>query len=305
MTESRRTPGERSPQADDESAASAMPLSGRVAVVTGAGSGDGPAGVGSAIATTLARAGARVTVVDVDETRARHTATNLGAEGLVAFPVTADVADESKCKGIIDLAVTEYGQVDVLVNNVATAQRATAPVHEIDSEDWDRVLAINLRSAVLMTKHALPTFMARSSGVVVNIASIAGVLSVGSPAYSASKAGLIALTRDTAVLYGRYGVRANALAVGHIGGHMRGTSTRSDDVRTRRRLVGPLAVEGTAWDVASVALFLAGPGSRLITGQCIGIDAGTTALAPLMATSPLMLSDAPPDRLDARTLGLR
>jgi NAD(P)-dependent dehydrogenase (short-subunit alcohol dehydrogenase family) len=157
-----------------------------------------------------------------------------------------------------------------------------------DEEAWDKVMAINLKSVLLMTKAALPLIIQRGGGSVINISSVAGIHSYGGigTAYSSSKAGMIMLTRDIAVGYGRNGIRANAIAPGHIWTPMI-AGTTSPEAREQRRKAAPLGTEGNAWDVAWTAVFLASDEARFISGVCIPVDGGLTQTAPLKAHSLL------------------
>ena len=257
-------------------------LRGKVAIVTGAGAEGGGIGIGRAIACLFAREGARACVVDVQLERAEQTVRMIEEEGGQAFACAADVTSSADCARIVAAAVERYGAVDILVNNVGIAVGGER-VEDLDEARWDRVQEVNLKSAALMAKHALPHLVARGDGTIVNIASIAGMRAHGGGlAYSSSKAGLIALTADLAVMYGRQGVRANAVAPGHLFTPIV-AAFFDEQAKAERRGVSPLGVEGDAWDVAQAALFLAGPEARFITGVCLPVDGGVTAIAPLAA----------------------
>jgi NAD(P)-dependent dehydrogenase (short-subunit alcohol dehydrogenase family) len=261
-----------------------MRLMGRRAVVTGAGSTEESVGVGAAIAIAFAREGARVWVIDRNEDRATATCQWIEKEGGRASPIQGDVTEIQECERIAQTA-SESGHfpVDVLVNNVGISCEADS-LEKLDLEQWQRVIDTNLKSAVLMTRALILPMAAAGKGVIVNIASIAALRAHGNGfAYGASKAGMIAFTRDVAVRYGRDGIRANAIAPGHLYTPMVAARLSEEQRRTRRD-IAPLGIEGVVWDVAAAALFLASDEARFITGTCLPVDGGVTAVGPLAAT---------------------
>jgi NAD(P)-dependent dehydrogenase (short-subunit alcohol dehydrogenase family) len=257
-------------------------LAGRVAVVTGAGSqGDG-VGTGRAIAVRFAREGSRVCLVDRDEQRAEETLGAIAQEGEESLVVVGDVTSDAGCRHIVEEVMTRWARIDILVNNVGITGRRAA-LDEVDIENWDHIMRTNLRSAVLMTGRVIRPMIATGGGSIVNISSIGGMRAGGNAAYGPSKAALIALTRETAVLHGRDGVRCNAIAPGHINTPMAAATLSDPTALERRRQVAPLGVEGTAWDVAGAAVFLAGDDARFVTGVCLPVDGGVTAVGALAA----------------------
>lgn len=257
-------------------------LKGKVALVTGAGAqGDG-FGTGKAIAWQFAMEGALVGLVDNDAGRVDATRALIEAAGGQAFAMVGDVTGSADCQRFVQETVARYGRLDVLVNNVGVGLSG-GRVEQLDEAVWDRVLDINLKSAVLMVKHALPHLLATQHGAVVNIASVAGVRAFGGGvAYGASKAGMVQMTRDLAVMYGREGLRANAVAPGHIFTPM--VSGYFDEAaREVRRKVAPLALVGDAWDVAAATLFLGSDEARFITGVCLPVDGGVSEIGALAA----------------------
>lgn len=253
-------------------------LAGKVAVVTGAGSSGEGVGIGHAISLLLAREGAAVVVVDRDSDRGARTVAQIASGGAVAECVVADVTRSADCARAVAQAGARTGQIDVLVNNVGTV--AAKSLDDLDEEEWDRVMAVNVKSAALMTKAAAP-WLERAHGAVVNIASIGGLVASGGGAYGASKAALIMLTRDLAVAYGRRGIRVNAIAPGHLHTPFVGELTARR--REERRLIAPLGIEGDAFDVARAAVFLASDEARFITGVCLPVDGGVSITSPLRA----------------------
>jgi NAD(P)-dependent dehydrogenase (short-subunit alcohol dehydrogenase family) len=257
-------------------------LQGKVAIVTGAGSLDGQgSGTGKAIAFVFACEGARVCLVDREASRAEATRKLIAAAGGEAFVCAGDVTASADCSRIVAQTLDRYGRLDTLVNNVGIGVSG-GRVEQLDEAVWDRVIDVNLKSAVLMCKHAIPALIA-SRGSVVNIASSAALRSHGGGvAYSASKAGMIAVTRDLAIMYGREGIRANVVAPGHIYTPL---VAGSIDQRSRdlRRDIAPLGVEGDAWDIAAATLFLASDEARFITATCLPVDGGVSEIAALTA----------------------
>jgi NAD(P)-dependent dehydrogenase (short-subunit alcohol dehydrogenase family) len=263
-----------------------LPLDGRVAVVTGGGAAPGAEfdGVGQAISILFARAGAHVFVVDLDGDRAAHTVGQITGEGGRATAIVADVGEEADCVRIVEEAVAA-GRLDVLVNNVAIVPRF-APVADVSADEWDRIQTVNVRSAFLMCKYAVPRMIDGGGGSIVNIASISAAASTGlTPAYGASKAAMVRLTADVAVAYGRQGVRSNVIRPGNIDTPMASAAAATLDPELYERLVEhekpePMGYWGDAWDVAWAALFLASDQSRWITGACLPVDGGLAQVNP-------------------------
>jgi NAD(P)-dependent dehydrogenase (short-subunit alcohol dehydrogenase family) len=256
-------------------------LLGKTALVTGAGSQGAGVGTGKAIAIVFALEGARVCLVDRERQRVEETRAEIEAAGGECFVSIADVTQSTQCERAVAATLQRYGRLDALVNNVGIGVSG-GRVEQLDEAVWERVMDVNLRSAVLMCKHALPALIA-ARGAIVNIASIAALRAHGGGVvYSASKAGLIAATRDLAVMYGREGVRANVVAPGHIFTPLvEGMLDR--DAREVRRRIAPLGSEGDAWDVAAAALFLASDEARFITAACLPVDGGVTEIGALAA----------------------
>jgi NAD(P)-dependent dehydrogenase (short-subunit alcohol dehydrogenase family) len=254
-------------------------LAGRAAIVTGAGSSGPGVGTGKAISTLFAREGAKVCLVDIDIERAEETRATIAEAGGEAFVVAGDVSRAADCERIVAEAHARFGKLDTLVNNVGIVPRP-ALLGDVTEDEWDRVLAVNLKSVVLMCRSALPHMVAGGAGAVVNIASTGALMSTGmTPAYGASKAAMIRTTADIAVGYGRAGVRANVIAPGHI--HTPLVAHQPPEARERRRKVTPLGIEGTAWDVAWAAVYLASDEARYVSGVCLPVDAGLSEISPL------------------------
>ncbi|MFG0754612.1 SDR family NAD(P)-dependent oxidoreductase [Pseudomonas sp. TYF_14] len=255
-------------------------MAGKVAIVTGAGAeGDG-IGIGRAIAVVLAGEGAKVCLVDLDAQRAQDTLKQIESMGAEAFIISANVTLRDDCARIVEETMSRYGRLDILVNNVGVA---TPVALEADDEDaWTRVLNINLTSAMLMSRYSVPAMTQNGGGSIINISSIAGIRAHGSIAYGPSKAAMAALARELTVLYGRQGIRANTVAPGHVLTPL-AMSLLPEQMRVKRRNVGPLGIEGDGWDVALAVRFLASDEARFITGVHLPVDGGVTEIGPLSA----------------------
>jgi NAD(P)-dependent dehydrogenase (short-subunit alcohol dehydrogenase family) len=256
-----------------------MLLDARVAVVTGGGRG-----IGRAIARKLASEGAAVVVAARTATEIEAVAKEIRDAGGRASPIRTDVADEQQCGHLVRTVEAHYGRIDILVNNGGD-YGPVKPVEEITPAEWDRVIAVHLRGAYLLTRLVLPGMYARGAGVILNISSLSAkaAFAWGAP-YAAAKAGLLGLTRVTAAESARKGIRANALCPGPV------TETKMSQ-ELGRTLAARLGVtperqiheflntvlQGrgqTADEVAAAALFLCSDQASAITGQALNVDGG-------------------------------
>jgi len=252
-------------------------LHGKVAIVAGAGASGAIIGNGQATAILFAREGAKVVCADAVLERAQATADMIAKEGGVATAFRADVSKAADCKAMVEAAVERYGRLDILDNNVGISVRAD--VLEVTEEQWDRVMAVNVKSIVLAAKYAIPRMKDAGGGSIINISSVAGLRANQSTPYTTSKAAIVGLTRSMAGDHGRDGIRVNCILPGLIYGPM--TAPRMDEsIRARRREAGALGTEGTGWDVAWAAVFLASDESRWITGVALPVDAGFLVMSP-------------------------
>ena len=254
-------------------------LEGKVAIVTGAGTRSEVTGTGQAVAVLLAREGARVLLVDRKEENAIRTLAAIEKEGGTASVFAGDVTRADYCRSMAETAVARYGGLHILFNNVGISHPGT--VVDVPEEHWDEIMAVNLKSMMLACRFAIPAMKETGGGSIVNVASIDGFRSGWSynVAYETSKGGVIALTINMAVQHGRDGIRVNCIAPGHLHGSF--TDGLSEAHRELRRRSTPLGTEGTAWDVAHAAVFLAGDESRWVTGITLPVDAGSSIALPL------------------------
>ena len=254
-------------------------LEGKAAIVTGAGTQSEVAGTGQATAVLLAREGARVLLADRNEENANRTLAAIEEEGGTASVFTGDVTRLADCRSMTETAVDRYGGLHILFNNVGVSYPGT--VVDVPEAHWDEIMNVNLKAMMLACRFAIPAMAKTGGGSIVNVASIDGFRSGWSynVAYETSKGGVIALTINMAVQHGRDGVRVNCIAPGHLHGSF--TAGLSDAHRKLRMRSTPLGTEGTAWDVAHAAVFLASEESRWITGVTLPVDAGSSIALPL------------------------
>lgn len=245
-------------------------LGGKVAIVTGAGSRGPGLGNGKATAILFAREGARVLCVDQVLRRAEETVGVIRAESGEAQAFAADVTRVADCRAMVAAAVAGWGGLDILHNNVGIESRKD--LLELSEEEWDRVLAVDLKSMFLATQAAVPAMVERGSGSVICVSSLAALRGHGRTAYAAAKAGIIGFVRSVAVQLGPRGIRINAIAPGRVWTPM--VEDLGPEAREERRRSSPLGTEGTGWDVAWGAVYLASDEARWVTGQTLVIDAG-------------------------------
>ena len=238
-------------------------LSDKVAIVTGAAHG-----LGKAIAEALAEEGARLALLDVDWPTLQATAHAIGDRRRV-LPLQTDVSEQSAVRDAVERVLEELGRVDVLVNNAGVVSLTRIP--DVSPTEWDRIMAVNLRSVLLMSQAVFPIMKDQGAGVIVNMASLAGKvggLTVG-PAYSASKAGIICLTISLARTGAPHGIRVNAVAPAFIESAMMPPEKRNEYVP-----LIPLRRMGLPADVASAVLYLASDRSSFITGEVLDVNGG-------------------------------
>ena len=260
-------------------------LKGKVAMVVGAGSIGPGWGNGKATAVTFAREGAKVFCVDRKGEAAEETVRLIVSEGGEAAAFTADVSRAAEVEAMVAACLKSYGRIDVLDNNVGIAEMGS--VVDVSEEKWDRVFAINLKSAYLAMKHVVPVMQRQGGGSIINISSIASIrdLGISYVTYGATKAAMNQMTKTTAVQFARDHVRVNAILPGlmktpmveHTAGLA--ASYAKGDVEAMwkaRDAQVPMGHMGEAWDVANAALFLASDESKYVTGLELVVDGGIT-----------------------------
>ncbi len=254
-------------------AARAPRLAEKVAIVTGAGSRGPGIGNGKATAVLFAREGASVLLVDSTLERAEETAAMTRDEGGTCSAFAADVTKENDARQLVDGAIERYGKVNILHNNVGIGMGGS--VLDVTEEEWDRVMAVNLKGMVFCSKYVIPHMQEIGGGSIINISSVAGMRAHGNVGYAASKGGVIALTRTMAVQHAKEQIRVNCIAPGPVYTPMVAGNTDAQR-RENRRLSVPLETEGTAWDIGWAAVYLASDESRWVTGVLLPVDGGLT-----------------------------
>jgi NAD(P)-dependent dehydrogenase (short-subunit alcohol dehydrogenase family) len=250
-------------------------LDGKVAIVTGAGSG-----IGEASAKRFAAEGAAVLAVDIRKAKVHDVAEAIGAEGGHAIPFGANVAEEAEVEAMVAEAVNQLGGLDVLFSNAGTIRPGTAV--ELSVDEWDLVMAVNVRSVFLGAKFAIPAMIERGGGSIVNTASISGLHGDGGAVcYAASKAAVINLTRALSTDHARDGVRVNAICPGTI-----------ETPPVKRMMEDPRALEvnlaahsvgrlGLPEEIAAAAVWLASDEASFVTGEHLVVDGGLRSQSPL------------------------
>jgi NAD(P)-dependent dehydrogenase (short-subunit alcohol dehydrogenase family) len=260
-------------------------LEGKCAVIVGAGQTEGETiGNGRATALLFARHGADVLLVDRDEPSVTKTRDRVVAEGGKAEVHIADITDEAACAGMVDRALHSIGRIDVLHNNVGIGAGDARPA-DLEARAWDRIIDVNLKAMWLTCKHVVPVMRDQGGGAIVNISSLAAVAAASTlTAYKVSKAGVNALTQTLAVAHAADGIRVNAIMPGLIDTPMgvdapaRARGRAREDLASARARHVPLGHQGTAWDVAHAALFLASDEAGFITGAVLPVDGGQGAM---------------------------
>ncbi len=251
-----------------------MRLEGKVALITGGGGG-----IGKLTSTLFAKEGAKVVVSDVVDEAGRQTVADIEAAGGRATYVHADVSDSADAEAMVKSAVDTYGKLDVMMNNAGIFHSRDGSVIDTDEETWDRTIAINLKGVFLGSKYGVSAMLEGGGGSLINVASFVALMGAATPqiAYTASKGGVLAMTREIAVEFARKGIRANSICPGPIETPLL-AELLADPARRQRRLVHiPIGRFGQGQEIANAALFLASDESSLMTGAQLVVDGGITA----------------------------
>ena len=245
----------------------------KAALVTGGGSG-----IGRKTAELLAEEGARVLVCDLDEEAGQETLHHIAEAGGDADFFCVDVSDETQTEAMVDRCLQRFGRLDCAVNNAGIAG-PMGNLENIDLQDWNRVLAVNLTGIFLCMKHEIPRMRAQGGGSIVNMSSGAGLIATpGLSAYSASKHGILGITRSAAVENARLGIRINAVCPGSIDTPMLRASMEADPaVEKMIRASMPIGRLGEAEEIAEAAVWLCSDRASLVTGHSLGVDGGSVA----------------------------
>jgi NAD(P)-dependent dehydrogenase (short-subunit alcohol dehydrogenase family) len=256
-------------------------VKGKVALVSGAGVVGPGMGNGRASAILYAREGARAMATDLHVDSAEETRRMITEEGGECIAFQADVSKSNECRAMIEKCIGTFGRIDILHNNVGISVKGGAV--ETSEEDWDRIMTVNVKSMFMACKYALPHMEKQGSGSIINISSIAAIRPGMIPvtAYAASKAAVLAFTREVALHYAAKGIRANAVLPGLIKTPMvenfaLGAFRDAEDMWRKRASTVPLGRGGQPWDVANAALFLASDEANYITGTTLVVDGGVT-----------------------------
>jgi NAD(P)-dependent dehydrogenase (short-subunit alcohol dehydrogenase family) len=255
----------------------------RVAVIVGAGQQAGETiGNGRATAIRFAEEGARLLLIDRDADALGEVHGAVAEVGAIATHLVTDITADDAPDRIVAAAIEAYGRIDILHNNVGIGA-GDAPPHKLTDDVYDRIMDVNLRALWRTCRAAIPVMRQQQSGVITNISSIASVAANHIAAYRMSKAGIDALTKNLAVTNAKYGIRVNAILPGLIDTPLgvdsaaRAMGVDRDVLAARRAEAVPMGHQGTAWDVANAAVFLASDEAAFITGVCLPVDGGQSA----------------------------
>jgi NAD(P)-dependent dehydrogenase (short-subunit alcohol dehydrogenase family) len=247
-------------------------LDGKVTLISG-----GARGQGATEAQLFAREGAKVVLGDILDVQGRQVEAEVKASGGEATYVHLDVTNEEHWRAAVDTAVRRYGKLDILVNNAGILLRKA--IEEMTVEEWDRIMAINLKGVFLGTKYAIPAMRSAGGGSIINISSTAGLVGSpgGSSAYIATKGGVRLLTKATAIQHAKDKIRCNSVHPGPIATEMIRDTLENQELWAQRLRRLPMGRAGTPEDVAYGVLYLASDESSYVTGSELVIDGGTTA----------------------------
>lgn len=252
-------------------------LKSKVAIVTGAGSAGDGIGNGRAVAMQLAKQGAHVVAVDLQQELAQHTVQMIEADGGSAIAAAADVSNEKDCLSVAEKAIDAYGRIDFLENNVGIPSKGS--VVEESPERWNRLVQVNLNSVFYMSRAVIPYMLKVGGGSIVNVSSLSALRPRGLTAYSTTKGAVISMTKAMAVDHAADLIRVNCVAPGPVYTPLVEALIENDEQRKMRAKASPLGIEGNGWDIANAVLFLLSDASRFMTGQTLVVDGGVSLSA--------------------------
>lgn len=251
-----------------------MRLANKVALITGSASG-----MGQVAAEIFAREGASVVITDIASEAGEETAQRIRSAGGQAIFIRANVASEAEVEQMIAAAINAFGRIDVLYNNAGIMPDDDGSVVDLSESTWNRIMDVNLKSTLLCSKYTLPHMVRAGRGSIINIASFVAFMGCTVPqdAYTASKGGLLALTKSFAVQYGPHGIRCNAICPGPIETPLLRTLWVNEEARDLRLQRIPLGRFGAPEDIVYLALYLASDESTWTTGAWLTVDGGITS----------------------------
>jgi len=254
-----------------------MRLKSKVAMITGGGSG-----LGRASCLVFAKEGAKVAVADIDPVGGKQTVAMIEDLGGKAAYVQVDTSKESSVRDAVAQTVSQYKTLDILFNNAGIANQVGVPIEEVTEKDWDALMAVNIKGILFGAKYAVPVMKQAGGGAIVNTASIAGMVAMGTHAYAVSKGGVIQFTRNLAFELAPHHIRVNAIAPGFMDtplmrGERRGRSKEEAQQRIDElSKAAPLGRIGHPEDIAFAALYLASDEASFVTGHTLVVDGGFT-----------------------------
>jgi len=251
-----------------------MRLQGKVALITGGGGG-----IGRETALLFAKEGAQIVVVDVNDGAGQDTVHDVGAQGGQAIYIHADVAKAADCAAMVAAAEERFGKLTILFNNAGIMHSKDDDAVETEEDIWDLTMAINLKGVFLGCKYGIPALRRAGGGSIINTASFVALLGAATPqlAYTASKGGVLSMTRELAVIHAGENIRVNALCPGPLRTELLMKFLNTEEKRQRRLVHIPMGRFGEAKEMAYAALYLASDESSFVTGSEFVVDGGITA----------------------------
>ena len=248
-------------------------LKDKVAIVAGGGAVGKEIGNGRAASILLAEAGAKVLVADKDDALAKNTVQMIKDRGGEATNISGDLTKSEQCKKVVDFAISKWGRLDILDNNIGIASKLS--VVDEPEENWDHVMDINLKPMFLMSKFAIPEMIkSGNGGSIVNISSISATRPRGFTTYSASKGAVLSLSQAMAVDHGADGIRVNCILPGPVYTPMVYSNGMTKQHRSQRQNASLIQIEGDGWDIGKAVVYLSSGWARYITGHLMVVDGG-------------------------------